>query len=70
MLPLFLVALLTNETKSWPLLLQNSSWSTWITLLGSGVSGCCLGFYGLAVSKIVAAASVLMLQNLSKAHLS
>jgi hypothetical protein len=38
-----------------------------MTLVGSGLSGCCLGLYGLAVSRLITAASVLMLQNMSKA---
>lgn len=66
MLPLFLVAILTRETKAWPYVLDTSPWSTWILLVGSGLSGCCLGFYGLAVSRLITAASVLMLQNMSK----
>ena len=47
--------------------LEVSPWGTWMTLVGSGLSGCCLGFYGLAVSRLITAASVLMLQNMSKA---
>ena len=47
--------------------LEVSPWGTWLTLVGSGLSGCCLGFYGLAVSRLITAASVLMLQNMSKA---
>jgi len=66
MLPLLLVALMTGESKVWPRLLEVSPWSTWLTLVGSGLSGCCLGFYGLAVSRLITAASVLMLQNMSK----
>lgn len=66
MLPLLLVALMTGESKVWPRLLEVSPWGTWMTLVGSGLSGCCLGFYGLAVSRLITAASVLMLQNMSK----
>ena len=47
--------------------LEVSPWGTWMTLVGSGLSGCCLGLYGLAVSRLITAASVLMLQNMSKA---
>ncbi|CAJ1409065.1 unnamed protein product [Effrenium voratum] len=67
MLPLLLVASLTGETASWPQILRSTPWSPgWVTLVGSGLSGCCLGFYGLRVSRLVSAASVLMLQNVSK----
>ncbi|CAK8987714.1 unnamed protein product [Durusdinium trenchii] len=66
MMPLLLVALLTRETITWPFMLENSSAATWVTLVGSGISGCSLGFYGLAVSRLISAASVLMLQNVSK----
>ena len=41
MLPLFLVAILTRETKAWPYVLDTSPWSTWILLVGSGLSPRC-----------------------------
>mmetsp|Transcript_60788 Transcript_60788/g.113664 ORF Transcript_60788/g.113664 Transcript_60788/m.113664 type:complete len:413 (-) Transcript_60788:9-1247(-) len=66
MLPLLLVAILTGEAPTWSRVVAEMPGDGWLIVISSGLSGCCLGFYGLAVSKLVSAASVLMLQNTSK----
>lgn len=66
MIPLFFFALANGELWTWQSTLESCSSDTWQLVIATGLTGCSLGYFGLAVQKQISAVSVLMLQNASK----
>lgn len=65
-LPILVMALVTGEVGTWPATVAGTSASTWLLVVTSGLSGYCLGYLGLRLQSLVAATTVLVLQNFSK----
>lgn len=65
-LPMIGLACSTGEIFMWPTVVMEAPHNAWFWVIVSGIIGCCYGFQGLQVQKMVSATSVLMMQNFGK----
>lgn len=65
-IPMVVLAFSTGEVYTWSAVVPEVSHGAWFWVIVSGVIGCCYGFQGVRLQKMVPATAVLMLQNFSK----
>lgn len=66
MVAMLVLAAMMGDFSLWKSSMVNATPMDWLLVIQSGMMGCCLGYLGLKLQKIVSATSVLVLQNLNK----